>query len=142
MLVELKNWEIASLASLLRRFDTRNLLLWAQGNRRKLRDTAVGAGIGVAIDLSYSQYIGARIDRELQFFGPLLKSVGVSFSELTPELVSIVEARGVRVDVDTRFHEVLEPDGSVAPWVQTTLDSGAAAVWTRQPDALLVALGR
>lgn len=142
LLVELKNWEVESLVQVLNKYDTRNLLLWTQGDSRKLRDTAVAAGTGVAVDVSYAPDIGARLDRELEVFGPLIKLAGTSYSALTPELVSIVEERGVRVDVDTRFHKVFKPDGTVAPWVQTALDSGAAAVWTRQPGALLEVLGR
>lgn len=142
MIVELKSWEVESLVPLLRRYDTRNLLLWTQGDPGKLADTAVAAGVGVETDLSYARDIVARLGRELEIFGPLLKLVGASFSTLTPELVAIVEARGVRVDVDARFRQVLEPDGTVALWVQTVLDSGAAAVFTRQPDAMLKVLGR
>jgi hypothetical protein len=77
-----------------------------------------------------------------EFFGPSLKLFGVSFSALTPELVAKAEALGVGVDVDTRFHQAVEPDGTMTPWLATALDIGAAAVWTRQPDALLGALGR
>jgi glycerophosphoryl diester phosphodiesterase len=141
MLLELKNWEVESLVRLLEQYDTANLLLWTQGDQRKLAETSAAAGIGVAVDLGGATAT-RRLDRALELHGPLLRLAGVRFSELTAELVSMLEERGVLVDVDTRFHEVLEPDGTVAPWVQTALDSGAAVVWTRAPDDLLRVLGR
>ena len=142
MLLELKNWTVESLAPLLNRYDTDNLLLWTQGDRRKLAETASAVGVGVAGYFPNVSNIEARLDNAFELYGPLLKLAGVGSQALTPELVSIFGARGLRVDVDTRFRVVLGPDGNVAPWVQTVLDSGAAAVWTRQPDALLRALGR
>lgn len=146
MLLELKNWEVESLVRLLRRYDTTKLLLWTQGDQRKLAETAASTGIGVAVsaratDLGEGDF-NTRLNKAFELFGPLLTLVGVSLSDLTPELVLLAEERGVRVDVDEVFHEVLEPDGSAAEWVQTVLDSGAASVTTRQPDALLRVLGR
>lgn len=52
------------------------------------------------------------------------------------------EAPGVRVEVDGIVSDVLQSDATVAPWLEITLDNGAAAVMTRQPDELLELLGR
>ncbi len=146
MLLELKDWEVESLVQLLERFDTSNLLLWTQGDQRKLAETAAATGIGVAVmaeafDLGEGDF-NARLKRALDLHGPLLELVSVSYSELSPEIVSLAKEHDVRVEVDARFDQVLEPDGSVAAWVKTVLGSGAAAVTTRHPDALLQVLGR
>ena len=142
VLLELKNWDVDSLAPLLRRYDTRTLLLWTQGDRRKLAETARAAGIGVEVDLGAVSDIASAHARMSEIFDDALTMIGVRFSVLTPELVSEADALGVRLDVDARYLEARDPDGTVAPWVEAAVESGVAAVWTREPDALLDVLGR
>lgn len=141
LLLELKNWDVEKLVSVLEDHDTRNILLWSQTNPRKLRDTAEAVGAGVAV-MSSADSINNGLGNELELFGPLLILAGISFSELSPELIARAVELGVRVDVDTRFYDPIEPDGAVAPWLTEVLNSGAAAAWTRQPHDMLRALGR
>lgn len=142
MILELKNWVVESLVARLKRHDTRNVLFFSQTDLRKLRDTAGAAGIGAFANLSSARDKSAALEKARAFYGPLLKMVSVSSSTLTREFVGEAEAHGVWVEVDARFSEVLQSDGAMAPWLETTLDSGAAAVMTRNPDELLEALGR
>ena len=141
LLLELKNWDLEKLVSLFKDHDTGNILLWTKSNPWKLRDTAQATGISVAY-IASADSINGGLGSEFELFGPLLKLVGISFSELTPDLIVRAEELGVVVDVDTRFFEPFEKDGTIASWLATTRDSGAAAAWTSQPDEMMEALGR
>ena len=141
MLLELKKWDIESLTALLERHDTRNVLLFSQVARRKLRDTALAAEVGVYASIQWAN-VSAGFDEAIEFYGPSLKMVGVSSDVVSPEFVAKAEAHGVRVNNNSRFGVVLQADGTMAPWLETTFQSGAAAVTTGQPVELLQLLGR
>jgi glycerophosphoryl diester phosphodiesterase len=142
MIVHLKRWDIDSLVPLLKTYDGRNLLVFSQVFRRRLQETAVATGIGVYASLSSRADISSGLDEAIEIHGSSLKMVGVKSEALTPEFVAKAEALGVRVNVDGRFFEVLQSDGTVEPWLKTTIYNGAAAVMTRQPNELLELLGR
>lgn len=142
VMLDLKRWDVESIASLLARRETDNVLLFSFRDQAKLAATIEATGIGVFTTFfglpDYEQAFQEALDR----YGPRLRMVDVSPSNFTPELLERGHELGVRVGIDgMAFQDQRLRAGSTAPWIET-LETGAEAYWTQLPDEVMELLGR
>lgn len=142
VMLDLKRWEVDSLAAVLEGYDTGNLLLFTLTDPWRLKDTADATGVGVFATLSDTYDVSAGFEKALDRFGPALEMIDFSPRKITPELRAEAGELGIAVGLDGMgFEDPRLLAGSPEPWSKL-LDMGAAAYWTDHPDAVLELMGR
>lgn len=139
--LDLKNVQPDSLAPLLEAIGTENLMVQWETASRLLENPGTG-GIAVFSSLETFPDPAARLLELANAIGPNLAMVYVSPQQITPDLLDLAEARGVRFGFDGRFLPIPSPTDQGSDPLQQALDRGAFAVITRRPEALLEWFGR
>ncbi len=148
LFIGLKNYEEESLIAAFEGRDTGNILLMElyvpgtdQGRVRKLSEAS---GIAASLSFMNSRDGVADLDRVSEQLGPTLRMVCLRRRLVTPDFVARAKALGVAVCVSgwkSGEDYALVEEGDPVPW-QAALETGAQAVLTDQPDALLSLMGR
>ena len=140
----LQRWDNATLAPLLNRRDTGEILLFSRyGSQTDLRALSEATGIPVATFLNVSN-VEDQFEKDLARFGSRLKMVYATSDQLTPALLSKAEQHGVAIAiVGAAYNDEDDAliEGDPDPW-RTAFQSGATAFLTKYPDAVLKLLNR
>lgn len=139
VILELKSYEIESLAQLLETHGTDNILLFTTRDRWKLRDVMQATGAKVHTGTEVKKDAAAALDRLLDHYGPNIGLFSVFPDSLTPEFVAKAQSLGIRLDAD--FRDDRFSAGDTSAW-QQAIDNGAGAILTPTPDAVMEILGR
>lgn len=142
VILELKNWDVDTLAPILARHETDNVVLFNQTDRWKLRDTVEATGIGVFASLERARDLDEALAQQVEWFGPHLKMVEVPARHLAPEFSAKVQELGVDLCISgTNDEDFALSQGDPGPW-QAALEAGVPCYFTSEPDALLGLMAR
>ena len=148
LFIGLKNYEEESLIPAFDGRETANLLLmelyFPGTDQSRVRALSEATGIAASLSFMTSRDGLADLERVAEQLGQTLRMVCVSRKLVTPEFLARADELGVAVCVSgwkTGEDYALVEKGDPGPW-RSALESGAVALVTDQPDALLTLLGR
>lgn len=143
--LDLKVYEIESIAALLNRRDTEHLLLFGfyYFDPRVLLDVSTVTDIRTSVTMPRARDYLVDLDSLFAAQGSQLAMISVTSKNLSPELVAKAEELGVALSVgpDGGEDSALLHEADAGPWLRT-LNNGAKAFVTGHPAALLELLNR